>query len=118
MTTEPSQLEAKQQYFELRTLLNQANPQRNLMTELEFELRENENEFFIIIKCSSARHGLRLAYKQKTRGRWLIAGNILFEDFIKYMFKKISVLNDFDQREVCTELTSWLARLWVIELKQ
>ncbi len=53
MTTEQTEQAAKQQYFELRTLLNQANPQKDLMTELVFELREDKDEIFIIIRLSS-----------------------------------------------------------------
>ena len=88
MTTEQTEQAAKQQYFELRTLLNQANPQKDLITELVFELREDKDEIFIIIRSSSAQHGLRLAYKQKIRGRWIIVENIHFEDFLNICLTK------------------------------
>jgi hypothetical protein len=42
---------AKQQYFELRIALNKSNKVKDLTSELEFEIRENEDMFFVIIKA-------------------------------------------------------------------
>ncbi len=106
--------EASRQYFELRNELNRANRTKNQKTELEFELREDAEEHFVIIKSTLAEHGLRIAYKRKsTMDRWILFENENYRDFFKYMFLKISKLNYYEEININTTLTSWLLGLWV-----
>lgn len=114
MTSDTNRIEVTKQYFELRNSLNRANRIKNISTELEFELRENDEEHFIIIKSTGAEYGLRLALRSKNYDFWTMHKNEIYEDFYKYIFLKIQTLksdNDFDINFI---LTNWLARLWVI----
>lgn len=114
MSTESIRTAASQQYFEIRNELNRGNKTKNLKTELEFEIRQNSDEYYIIIKSSGAEHGLRLAYKRKkTVNRWLPLDNELYKDFYNYMFLKINNLNQNDVLNINDTLTSWLLRLWI-----
>ncbi len=106
--------QTSQQYFELRTELNRANRTKNLKTELEFEIRENEDEHFIVIKSTGAVHGLRLANRYKTAEQWIMFENAIYADFYKYMFLKIRQLNLADESNINITLTNWLLRLWMI----
>jgi hypothetical protein len=108
---------AKQQYFELRIALNKSNKVKDLTSELEFVLRENDEEFFVIIKASQAEHGLQIASYLKKRTYWTMNANISYQDFYKYMFKKIYLININTNRDIDSELASWLSRLWVIQVK-
>lgn len=115
MSLEPNHTSVRQQYFELRRLLNHSNKQRDLQTELEFELRESELEFFIIIKSTGATHGLRLAQKAKGGPYWALTSSERFEDFFKYMFLRIFNLSE-SEPNLNNELAGWLTRLWVSQL--
>lgn len=112
MHSELNEFKAKQQYFELRKLLNQANPLKNQVTELEFELREEEKEFSIIIKSSGAKNGLRTAYYKKQTAQWYVYQNEKFQYFYDYLFTNIK--NQKNLNNVVTQLTGWLSRLWII----
>ncbi len=114
MTSDTNRIEAAKQYFEIRNLLNRSNRIKNISTELEFELRENDEEYFIILKSTGAEHGLRLANKLKNEKEWRLYKNDLFEIFYSYMFKKIYLLEQLNTTYVNLQLTSWLLRLWVI----
>lgn len=113
MNSELNRIEASKQYFELRNALNRANRIKNLKTELEFELRENDEEYFIIIKSTESRHGLRMASFDKEKNDWVVFDNEKYTEFFKYMFKKIFTLKISEQNNLNKELTGWLARLWV-----
>lgn len=113
MSPNQNRSQASQQYFEIRNELNRANKSKNLKTELEFVLRENEDEYFIIIRSTSAEYGLRLAYKNKIGGQWMLFEHERFRIFFKYMFMQIYKLNH-DEPNLNNKLTGWLLRLWVI----
>jgi len=114
MNSESTRTQASQQYFELRNKLNQANRTKNLKTELEFVLRENDEEYFIILKSTGAEHGLRIAFKTKmTSARWFLVENEIYNDFLKYMYLKISCLNPNDELSLNQVLAGWLLRLWM-----
>ncbi len=103
------------QYFEIRNALNLANSTKNIKTELLFELRENEEEYYVIIKSSGAKNGLRLASFEKEKSEWVIFNNETYSHFYKYMFKKIFILNPHQSHENINELlTDWLLKLWII----
>lgn len=110
----PNRIEVSKEYFEIRNKLNSSNRIKNLKTELEFELRENVDEYYIIIKSSSADHGLRLASLEKVRNDPIISYNENYAAFFKYMFKKIFTLKIQDRNSFNDELTRWLSRLWVL----
>ncbi len=99
------------QYFEIRIALNKANGTRDAYTDLEFELRSNEDEEFVIIKSSGAHHGLRVAFKC-TQRIWETNLNSPFSDLFMYLFERIENLNP--DENINTELTVWLRRLWII----
>ncbi len=113
MSVEQNKTQTSQQYFEIRNELNRANRIKNLKTELEFEMREGDDEYFIIIKSTGAEHGLRLAFRKKNAALWLRYENELYPDFYKYMFLKISRLNPNNKININDTLTSWLLRLWI-----
>lgn len=117
MTSDANRIDITKQYFELRNSLNQANRIKNISTELEFELREDEDEYFIVIKSTGAEHGLRLAFRRKNYDFWNMHKNIIYEDFYKYVFIKIQALKPDNDFYINFILTNWLAGLWVIELK-
>lgn len=94
--------------------MNCANKIKNLVTELEFELRENDEEYFIIIRSSGAQHGLRLAFSYKDQHQWTLFENEIYTDFYKYMFKKIITLDIQNKQCINTVLTDWLLRLWIV----
>ena len=114
MNSESTRNQTSQQYFELRNELNRANRTENLKSELEFEIRESEGEYFIIIKSTGAEHGLRLATYKKLRKRWDLFDNEKYSDLYKYLFLKIKLLNTTDFEKVNAQLTSWILGLWVI----
>lgn len=113
MNSELNRTEASKQYFELRNGLNHANRIKNLKTELEFELRKNEEEHFIIIKSTAAEHGLRLAFRRNDQKYWVLFQNDTYSDFYKYMYHKIIKIEFSDAHKINTILTDWLIRLWV-----
>jgi len=114
MTSDTNRIEVTKQYFELRNSLNQANRIKNISTELEFELRENDEEHFIILKSTGAEHGLRLAFRNKNDDFWKMDKNEIYEDFYRHIFVKIQTLKPDNDFEINFILTNWLARLWVI----
>lgn len=95
-------------------MLNRANKIKNQATELEFVLRLNEDEDFIIIKSSEAEPGLRLAYRFRNETIWSPFENEIYEDFYKYMFLRISRLSRSDEAIINITLTNWLLGLWMI----
>lgn len=114
MPSETNKAQASKQYFELGNELNQANKSKNLKTKLQFEIRENKSEYFIIIKSTGATNGLRIAYKYKiAMNRWIIFENEIYADFHKYMFIKIRQLTPADEVDINIILTNWLLGLWV-----
>jgi hypothetical protein len=117
MNSETTHTQAKQQYFELRIALNKSNKVKDLKSELEFELRENNEEFFIIIRSSQAEHGLRIARYVKNHSGWMIYKNHIYQEFYNYMFKKIFLLKPVNNLNINNELTGWLLRLWIIQVK-
>lgn len=102
------------QYFELRIALNRANRIKNLSTTLEFELRENDSEHFIIIKSTSAENGLCVAIRKTNRKFWELSKIEIYEEFYEYLFYKIRTLTPGDDMNINFILTDWLSRLWVI----
>ena len=101
------------QYFEIRIALNKANGSKNDKTDLEFELRSNGVEEFVIIKSSGAHHGLRVATKtSKLNSQWITIEHPQFNELFIYLLIKIKVMKNFDQLN--GELTVWLFRLWMI----
>lgn len=113
MRTEINRTQVSQQYFEIRNELNRSNRIENMKTELEFEIRENEVEWFIIIKSTGAKHGIRLATYKKIRNRWVLFHNEKYNEFYKYLFLKIKLLSADDYKKINSLLTSWLQRLWM-----
>lgn len=114
MNSELNRMAASQQYFELRIALNRANRIKNLKTELEFEIRENEEEYFVIIKSTAAEHGFRIATYKKEKNEWTLFDNENYADFFKYMYEKIFLLTPSSADNFSTDLASWLSRLWII----
>lgn len=77
-------------------------------------LCEDEEEYYIIIKSTGAKHGLRVAYMHKVANqRWILFENEMYNDFYKYMFLKISSFSLDDEKNTNIVLTNWLIRLWV-----
>lgn len=114
MSAETVRNQASQQYFELRNELNRANKSKNQKTELEFVLCQNEEEYFIIIRSTGAKHGLRMAYIHKVAlHRWILFENEKYNAFYKFMFSKISTLSLEDDKDTNTILTNWLVGLWM-----
>lgn len=113
MSAETVRNQASQQYFELRNELNRANKTKNQKTELEFVIRENDDEHFIVIKSTGAKHGLRLSFRYKKEPFWTPFENETYEVFYKYMFLKISILTSNDDLNINLTLTNWLIRLWM-----
>lgn len=113
MSAEQNRTQASQQYFEIRNELNRSNRTKNLKTELEFELREDVEEYFIIIKSTGAENGLRLAFRRKNETLWLQHENEIYTDFYKYMFLKISRTSVNNEININHTLTDWLLRLWM-----
>ncbi len=114
MNSETTYRLAKQQYFEIRIALNKSNKVKDLTSELEFELRENQEEFFIIIRSTQAEHGLRITTYLKQENEWSIHPNEKYQHFYNYMFKRIFLLNPIEGPKIISDLTDWLYRLWVI----
>lgn len=101
------------QYFELRIALNKANGLRDDKTHLEFELRSDNDEDFIIIKSSGAHHGLRVAYRNKVNhNAWHRFENESYKDFFQYIILGLRTIRETES--INTKLTLWLFRLWVI----
>lgn len=113
MSREQNRAIASQQYFELRNELNLSNKTKNLKTDLEFEIRDNKDQQFIIIKSTGAEHGLRVATYQKREKRWFLFNDERYSEFYKYLYIKIQNLNETDFNNINTQLTSWLYRLWM-----
>lgn len=114
MSTEPDKTAVHLQYFEIRNSLNRANRIKNLKTELEFEIRKNEEEYFIIIKSTGAQSGFRIAVRYKDSKLWTLSKNEIYEDFYKYMYLKIRTLNPDNDININSILTDWLSRLWIV----
>lgn len=114
MSTEHIRIKASKQYFELRNELNRSNKSKNQKTDLEFLIRQNEDEDFIVIKSTEAMHGLRIVFRLKNAtGRWFLSDNETYQDFYKYMFIKISQLNQTDELSINNILRTWLFQLWI-----
>lgn len=114
MSTEHIRIKASKQYFEFRNELNRANKSKNQKTDLEFLIRQNENEDFIVIKSTEAMHGLRIAFRLKNAtGRWFLSDNETYQDFYKYMFIKISQLHQANELNINDILRTWLFQLWI-----
>ena len=113
MSAETVRNQASQQYFELRNELNRANKTKNQKTELEFVLCQDEEEYYIIIKSTGAKHGLRIAGRFKHEVFWHLFENEQFMDFYKYMFLKICRLIPGDDNNLNEILASWLLSLWM-----
>ena len=99
------------QYFELRIELNRANGLRDDKTHLEFELRSDDDEEYIIIKSSGAHHGLRIGTKDSSK-YWRVYDNSRYNELFKYLIEGVNTLNDMNN--LAQKLTIWLFRLWVI----
>ncbi len=101
------------QYFELRIALNKANGLRDDKTHLEFELKSDDDEEYVIIKSSGAHHGLRFAYRKKTtQNLWKKVENENFDDFFLYLLIGLRSVRETDSLN--TQLTIWLFRLWMV----
>ncbi len=101
------------QYFQIRIALNQANRLRDDKTDLKFELRSNEDEQFVIIKSSGAYHGLRVANKNtRLSSAWIPINHPKFSELFIYLLIKIKTINNF--KDINSELTVWLFKLWMI----
>lgn len=99
------------QYFELRIALNKANGLRDDKTHLEFELKSDDDEEYVIIKSSGAHHGLRIGTKIHTK-YWRANDHFKYEELFKYLVEGVNNFNDTNN--LTEKLTILLFRLWVI----
>ncbi len=101
------------QYFELRIALNKANGLRDDKTHLEFEMRSDNDEEYVIIKSSGAHHGLRIACRDKANhNAWHKFQNESYKDLFNYIILGLRTIHETESLN--TQLTIWLFRLWVI----
>jgi aromatic ring-cleaving dioxygenase len=99
------------QYFELRIALNKANGLKDDKTHLEFELRSDDDEGYVIIKSSGAHHGLRIATHTK-RKYWMAFQDSKYSELNKYLSLGIKSISD--PAQINEKLTIWLFKLWVV----